>query len=251
MEKFKLVNEIYTYDDQCYGIHFTTSHNGNMAYQADGENVLENRQNFADSINKRLADFVFAKQMHTANCQLVTGADKGRGVYSFESGIEEVDCLYTFEKDLVLNAFYADCTPVYIYDQSQTFFSIIHAGWQGSVKGIVYKALMEFQSLGVDINNLKVVIGPSISKEKFEVESDVISLIDQLDMIEGSQCYEQISQDKYLADVKKINKLQAIACGVAENNIYVSDICSYQDKNLFSFRQQNKTGRMLACIYKK
>lgn len=251
MEKFIKDGIIYDYQHEAYKIVFTNSDGGNMAYQAVGDNVYANRQAVANKIGKELSQFVFAKQSHSANIYEVTAEDAGRGVESFEDGIEDVDCLYTFDTELVLSAFYADCTPVYIISKADNLTCVIHAGWQGTVKAIVFKAIEHFKSLGIDPANLEVVIGPSISKANFEVEADVIELINKLDMIETNLCYEQINDIKYKADVKLINKLQALAAGVLEQNIYVSKICTYDSEDLFSFRQNNETGRMISCIYKK
>lgn len=251
MEKFKLNNGLYEYDSEDYKIVFTSKKLGNMAYQATGDNVLANRTKVSELIDMPLDKFVFAKQTHSSNFYEVTKDDLGRGVHSFEDGIEDVDCLYTFDSDIVLCAFYADCTPVYITSSKYNLTCVIHAGWQGTVKGIVFKAIEHFKSLGISPTDLDVVIGPSISKANFEVESDVIEAINKLEMIDGAQTYEQINDTKYKADVKLVNKLLAMAAGVLEDNIYVSEICTYDEDNLFSYRKQNETGRMIACIYKK
>lgn len=251
MERFVKDGIIYNYEHPDYKIAFTNSDGGNMAYQAFGDNVLENRQAVASKLGVDLDKFVFAKQCHSANIAEVSKCDRGRGVLSFEDGIEDVDCLYTFDDDIVLSAFYADCTPVYIMSKRDNLTCVIHAGWQGTVKAIVYKTIEHFKSIGIDPANLEVVIGPSISLENFEVESDVIERINNLDMIETNLCYTQINDIKYKADVKLINKLEAIAAGVLEENIYVSDICTYDTEDLFSFRKDNQTGRMISCIFKK
>ncbi len=251
MEKFIKDGIVYDYPHDAYKIVFTSSDGGNMAYQATGDNVLENRRAVASKIGRDLNQFVFAKQCHSADIYEVTSSDRGRGVLSFEDGIADVDCLYTFDRDVVLCAFYADCTPVYIMSEVDNLTCVIHAGWQGTVKAIVFKAIEHFKSIGIDVANLEVVIGPSISKANFEIEIDVIDHINNLDMIETKLCYEQINDIKYKADVKLINKLQAIAAGVSEENIYVSDICTYDSEDLFSFRKNNQTGRMISCIYKK
>lgn len=251
MEKFIKDSIIYDYYHPDYKIIFTNSEGGNMAYQATGDNVLENRLKLANKIGAPLERFILAKQCHSSDFQKVSSLDCGRGVYSFEDGIEDVDCLYTFDSNIILAAFYADCTPVYIVSPKHNLTCVIHAGWQGTVKGIVFKVIEHFKALEIEAEDLEVIIGPSISFNNFEVEIDVIEQINKLDMIETSKCYTQINDIKYKADVKLINKLLAIGCGVPEENIYVSSICTYDSEDLFSFRKNNNTGRMLACIYKK
>ncbi|WOO87855.1 peptidoglycan editing factor PgeF [Mollicutes bacterium LVI A0039] len=251
MEKFIKNGIVYEYEHPDYKIIFTNSEAGNMAYQATGDNVLANRERVATLIGVTTADMVFAQQCHSSNISEVTASDKGRGVLSFEDGITDCDALYTFDSNIALCAFYADCTPVYITSAKHNLTCVIHAGWQGTVKAIVFKAIEHFKTLGIAPEDLTVVIGPSISQENFEVEADVIEQINKLDMIETNSCYKRINDIKYKADVKLINKLQAKVSGVPESNIYVSNICTYENDDLFSFRQNNQTGRMIACIYKK
>ncbi len=251
MEKFKRVGSVFEYADDNFKIVFTSNEAGNMAYQATGDNVYENRLAVARELNRDLNDFVFAAQTHSDHIHEVLEADLGRGVLSYEDGITDVDSLYTFSSKPVLCVFYADCTPVYIYDASQNLMCVLHAGWQGTVKAITYKTLEHLKSIGINLATVKVVIGPSISYEHFEVEHDVIDKIDSLEMIDGSSTYKQVSETKYHADVKLVNKLQALASGVKEANVYVSSICTYDSEDLFSFRQNSETGRMISCIFKK
>ncbi len=251
MEKFINQNGLLVYPDENYQIGFTTKRLGNMAYQATGKDVLRNRQRVSELMGIDYNRFVFAKQTHSANIYEVTKSDLGRGCMSFEDGIADVDCLYTFETGVALCAFYADCTPIYITSEVDNLTCVIHAGWQGTVKAIVYKTIEHFKSLGIDPKNLQVIIGPSISFDNFEVESDVIAKINELTMIDNKSTYTQTSASKYHVDVKKINKLLAQASGVLETQIYVSSICTYESDKMYSYRKERETGRMIACIYKK
>lgn len=251
MDTFTKNGIIYESSDDSYGIIFTSKEAGNMGYQAYGENVLENRVNVANKLGKEIDDFVFSKQVHSNNFYEVKAEDKGRGVYDFESGIADVDCLYTFDPSIVLTGFFADCTPVFIVSEADNLHCIVHAGWQGTTKAIVFKTINHFKSLGIKVEDMKVIIGPSIGYESFEVEEDVINAINQLDMIKTSECYTKINDIKYKADIKKVNELQALAAGIDSKNISVSKFCTFQNEDFYSFRKNNETGRMIGCIYKK
>ncbi len=251
MEKFTDEKLFYQISSSNYELIFTTSNAGNMAYQAVGDNVLENRKQVATSIGRDINKFVFMQQTHSDNITEVSNKDWGKGLFSFEDGITNTDCLYTFEDDIVLCGFYADCTPVYITCADTNLSCIIHAGWQGTVKAITYKAIEHFKQLGMNVENLKVIIGPSISQNNFEVEEDVIKLVNDLKMINNNECYTQVDEVKYKLNVKKLNELQLIASGVLQENITVSEICTFEQENLFSYRLNNNTGRMMGCIYKK
>ena len=141
----------------------------------DDNTVVENRQIYAEKIGIDLSNFVYSNQTHSDLYYQVTSKDINKGTTSTLDAIKDVDCLYTFEDDIVLNMFYADCTPVYFYSKIDNLIGVIHAGWQGTVKEITYKVLTHIiNDHNIDPANLTVIVGPSISQESFEVEGDVI-----------------------------------------------------------------------------
>lgn len=260
---FDLENNLYTYTDEdtpnCH-IFFSTRNGGTStgAYESnnlalhvgdDDNAVIENRKLHAKALNHQLEDFIFTEQTHSDNIYHVT-SERNIGTLSMDDTIKNTDGLYTFEDDVVLNAFVADCTPVYFYSKADHLVGVLHCGWQGTVKGLTYKALNEVcQKHNLDINNFKVVIGPSIAQENFEVGQDVIDLVNNLDYIDYASTYTVKNDEKYLLDVKKINYLQAMAAGVKPENIKVTDLDTFDNDNFFSFRKENVCGRLCASIY--
>ena len=101
--------------------------------------VVENRKKLAASLHCELNDFVCAQQTHSANFHQVTLADKGRGADRMESAIPDTDALYTYEPNLVVCSFTADCVPVIFYNEVEGLVGVIHSGWQGTVKEITLK----------------------------------------------------------------------------------------------------------------
>ncbi|MFV0246425.1 MAG: peptidoglycan editing factor PgeF [Mycoplasmatales bacterium] len=222
--------------------------NNNMSFNIQQQGVAENRIIFANRAEIPLKRSVFANQTHSTNFYEVKAKDCGKGLNSHEDGIDNVDCLYTFEKNIPLFTFHADCVPVYFYSEEDNLIGIIHAGWQGSVNIITKRVLAHILELGIDPNNIKVVIGPSISMKCFECQDDVIDKIKEIPIEGVEKTYKQY-KDRYKADMKLLNKLQVLDLGIPEENIHMSDICTFKNKHLFSYRKNNDTGRMVACIY--
>lgn len=83
----------------------------NIALHAcvDSSLILENRKMLADHLNCSLEDFVCPSQTHSANFHKVTLAHKGSGATGVNTAILNTDALYTFEPNLVLCSFTADC----------------------------------------------------------------------------------------------------------------------------------------------
>ncbi len=257
-------NNLYQFDKwQDYGVttYFSTKLDGtstdayasnNLALHVgdDTDNVIANRKLYADKINQPLDNFVFSNQTHSVNVHEVSLADLGKGSLTTDTAIDDCDGLYTFDNNIVINAFVADCTPVYLIDPTVNLICVIHAGWQGTVKSIVFKAINDIcQKHNLDPKNFQMLIGPSIAKNSFEVEQDVIDLVNQMTYLDYTSCYTKINDVKYHLDVKMLNYLQGIAAGLNPDNISVTSIDTFTDENLFSYRQNNQTGRMCASIY--
>ncbi len=261
---FKLENDLYVFDQfnhEGINIFFTSKNDGvsTGAYESNnqalhvGDNaddVIVNRQKHATKINRELEQFIYTNQTHSDTSLLVSKDDAGAGTLSTDTAFDNCDGLYTFDNDIVLNAFVADCTPVYFFNKKVNLIGVIHAGWQGTVKSIVYKALTNIcQKHNLDAADFVVIIGPSIEIRNFEVGQDVIDLINKMDYLDYYSTYEAQDNGKYHANVKRLNYLQAKAAGVKTENIFVTDLDTYSNENLFSYRQNNTTGRMCASIY--
>lgn len=262
---FTLTENLYTFDQfksSGINISFTTRHGGQSTENYTSNNqalhvgdndqaVLNNRQQLAQQLNIQLDNFIYTNQTHSDNVQLVTTTDQAKGTTTTLDAIDNCDGLYTFDHNLVLNAFVADCTPVYFVNRTANLVGVIHAGWQGTVKSIVYKTLTNIcQKHNLNPADFNVVIGPSIEQENFEVGQNVIDLINQMTYLpEYTTTYTKTSATKYHANVKQLNYMQAIAAGVKAQNIYVTDLDTFSNDDFFSYRQNNQTGRMCASIY--
>ena len=112
--------------------------NNNMALHAceNPNNIIENRKKLATSLHCELDNFVCANQTHSSNFHRVTLADKGRGANRVDTAIADTDALYTYEPNLLLCSFTADCVPVIFYNEVNGLIGVIHSGWQGTVKEI-------------------------------------------------------------------------------------------------------------------
>lgn len=83
---------------------------------------------------------------------------------------DDTDAVFTNVPGLCLAVKTADCIPVLIYDNHQRSIAAVHAGWRGTVQGIVGKTIQAMGSLGT---HLSAIIGPGISQQSFEVGDEV------------------------------------------------------------------------------
>lgn len=211
------------------------------------ENVVRNRQLLARKISLPLTNWVSGEQTHQTNIKIVGGSDKGSGAATNQTALKQVDGLITNQKGVLCTAFFADCVPIFFFDPVTEYIGIAHAGWKGTVGRIAAKMVQKMTALGVDTTNLLVVIGPSISREKYEVDEQVIAHLSTRDR---NKTVSSKGDSRYLLDLKQLNKEILLQSNVLRNNIDVTEYCTFRDQDLFFShrRDQGMTGRMLGYI---
>ncbi|MDE5978030.1 MAG: peptidoglycan editing factor PgeF [Turicibacter sp.] len=221
----------------------------NIAYHVgdDAKAVLKNREIVANIIEVPLERWVFAEQMHTTAVHKVTSTDLGAGIYNFESGIKATDGLYTTEKNIVLATFYADCTPLYFYAPKHELIGVAHAGWRGTVDGMMHEMLRTLKEVeGIEPSDIYVAIGPCIGRDAYRVDDTVIQEVKKSKVDGVEETFVELGDGQYKFDPKLLNYKQARHEGIPKENILMSAYCTYTDEDLFySFRRNHKTGRMM------
>ncbi|WP_144513717.1 peptidoglycan editing factor PgeF [Bacillus sp. FJAT-22090] len=225
----------------------------NMALHAciSPDHILANRKKLADSLDCRLDDFVCANQTHSAHFQRVTSKEKGYGANHTDSAIADTDALYTYEPNLLLCSFTADCVPVMFYNEVSGLVGVIHSGWQGTVKEISLKLWEHLKHVeNCNLNNLHVHIGAALSQEKFEVDVDVYNKFKGLGYADSFIYYNERT-NKYHIDNQQTVKKQCELAGIPAEQITIDRTCTFVDPSGFSYRQDKQCGRHLSFIMKK
>lgn len=188
---------------------------------------------------------VHPKQTHTSVVQVVNHD-------SVSKDFDEVDGLITSEGNKVLSLYFADCTALFLYDPVKNVIGNIHSGWRGTVSKIgriaVEKMIKEFDC---NPENIICCIGPTIRQCHFQVEEDVKnifmeafddeSIIKKGEVVDGKQKYYI---DSVLANIKMLKN-----CGLKEENIIDSEICTVCNcKLLHSYRTDHENAGRNAAI---
>ena len=229
------------------------------------DNVKKNFEIFGNAA--KLTNFVLSKQTHTINVRKVTEKDIDKGLYK-DMDYTDVDGLVTNVKNITLSTFYADCVPLYFYDPVNNAIGLSHAGWRGTVNNIAKETLyMMNQEYGTKEKDVVCAIGPSICVNCYEVSADVANeFIEKYD-IQDVPIYDDnvksqdmdmlifkknvdVSEEKYMLNLWACNYRNLTNLGVLEENIYIPDICTCENKDiLFSHRGLNgKRGNLGAFM---
>ena len=139
----------------------------------------------------------------------------------------------------------ADCTPILVYDPQNRSVAAIHAGWRGTVGGIVTETLALMQvEFGTDPARCLAYVGTCIDADHFEVSANVAAHF--------AQHHQRPANvpGKAFVDLKQVNADQLRAAGIPDAQIDVSPYSTVaHNADYFSHRQEKGlTGRMLAVI---
>lgn len=216
------------------------------------ENVTENYKIFCDAAGFDYESLVASAQDHNTFVRVVTNADKGVGIYR-PHDIQSVDAVVTNEKGVTLVTYYADCTPLFFVDTKNRAIGLAHAGWRGTVGRIGEKVLKTMkENYGTNPQDVKVCIGPAISKCCYEVDSPVTEKFLELEGLDSSKFVFDKGEGKYMLDLLECNRQIVVSAGVNPENVVLSDLCTKCNSDLlWSHRATNgKRGTMSAfmCI---
>lgn len=234
------------------GFSKTPFNSANMAFYV-GDNyddVMKNRQALADLIHIPLDRWVIPKITHSTNFRRVYADDGGKGARDEASSFFDCDGLYTFEKDVLLGVFHADCSAMLITHEPSGLCAAIHSGWAGSVKQIVTLFCEHIRdNEGIPLDEIKVFLSPSIGKMNFEIGLSVILQMENLGL-NYLPYVQEINPTTYAFDFVGLNIEQFLNLGVKkENIIQIHDDVYELSSHYYSYRRDNKvTGRHLTFI---
>lgn len=164
--------------------------------------------------------------------------------FGFE--FEQTDGLLTDHPSVTLLTKFADCTPVVLFDPVGKVLASLHSGWRGTQQKITEKAVLMLQSqYGTDPSRLIVFVGPSILQPDFEVGEDLIARFTESHG-DISAYLQPKSKGKYLFDMQSLLLHDLLALGIDGGQIYKTDLSTFQDPMMHSYRRDGaQSGRML------
>lgn len=206
------------------------------------EAVMINRNRVAAAMEVAPDHLCAVHQVHSADVQVVTQASDTR---------PQADAMVTNTPGLALSILTADCQPVLFADPDAGVIGAAHAGWRGTLDGVLEATLDAMEQLGARRENTRAVIGPTISQRAYEVGPEFFD-----DFLSRDQAHARFfangSGDRYLFDLPGLglHKLRAAGVGASEWTRH----CTYSDAaRFFSYRRATHAkeadyGRLIASI---
>lgn len=186
----------------------------------------------------------YANQTHSSHIEVVE-----KPIPKFPYA--ETDGLITNLPSVCLCIQTADCTPIILFDPVTLVVGVLHAGWRGTAKNICGNAIDIMKNkFGVNPENVSAYIGPSISQSVYEVGEDVFVAFKELSLDMEKVFIPGNKVEKYYCNVKEANRQILLAAGLDNENILVSEHCTFSEPDKFYSARRDgiDTGRMITGI---
>lgn len=149
----------------------------------------------------------------------------------------------------------ADCTPVLIADLESGQVAAVHAGWRGTAKKIVPRAIARLHAQSSKIENLQIAMGPAIAGSVYQVSTQVAaevgasiiasdpdeSILDSLHAIQDSPVLPDPQPGRVRLDIRRVIALQLEQMGISAEQVAIAPHCTYQEPEyFFSYRRDKQ-----------
>jgi YfiH family protein len=156
-----------------FSLFFTDKNNAfpkQAFYFCPSSQELLKQKPFEFLMNHGATELIVTDQTHGTNGLIVTSQEQAQ---TYKPYACQADFIVTNVPGVALGIATADCLPIIMYDHLNHVIAAIHAGWQGTVKGIAVKTVEAMQThFGTKAADIQVFFGPSASVNVYEVGAD-------------------------------------------------------------------------------
>ena len=213
--------------------------------QDRAENICENRRRLLNALNISDWSLVTARQLHSADVTLVNQA---------QDEPTTCDALTTDLPRTLLAIQTADCMPILLGDQRTRAVAAVHAGWRGTLAGIVARTIERMQhAYGTRCADVIAAFGPTIQAPNFEVGPEVIEQFESAFAFAAQAVSQRKATGQAHLDLAFINRRLLENAAVPAEQIFDCGLCTVERNDLFfSYRKERgaeqPVGRLMGVI---
>lgn len=206
------------------------------------EAVAINRERVATALGVTSSALAGVRQVHSADVVMVGGPIDGQ---------RRADALVTATPGVALTVLTADCQPVLFADSEAGVIGAAHAGWRGTLSGVLEATVDAMETLGARRGSIHAVIGPTISQRAYEVGPEFLDAF-----LAEDQGYSRFfaggTGDRMQFDLPAFGLHRLRSCGVGRAEW--TRHCTYSDADRFYsyrrsvHRQEADYGRLISGI---
>lgn len=206
------------------------------------EHVYLNRVRSFREMSRQPESVYDVWQVHSSDVIWTTGPRPARVRH------RKADAILTDRPEVTLFMRFGDCVPILLFDPVKKVIGVIHAGWVGTVKGIVSETVRTMQiAYRCYPGDILAAIGPSIAVHHYEVGFEVVTQVEEKFGTDASEFLLRKNKSTYF-DLWLANQYLLESAGV--NKVEISGICTACNlQDWFSHRGENgETGRFGVLI---
>ncbi len=178
------------------------------------------RRALADRLSISPERLIVPRQTHSSNVAIITGD------MPLPTLLEETDAVVTDVPQLAIGVNTADCVPLLLFDPAARVIAAVHAGWRGTVARIAAKAVAATSSLGATPRHIRVIIGPCICPDCFEVGYEVVEQFAEAGFPVADIASRHPGTGKQHIDLREANHIVLVDSGILAENIAPAVGCS-------------------------
>ena len=211
---------------------FTKKHYGSVPEKS--------REEVAEDFSLKDKIMVSSHQTHSDNVVLV---GKNTDITYFEN----TDGILTSNKNVAILTKYADCLPIFIYDEESKIFGAVHSGWKGTYQEIVKRAIEKINPKS--LSTINILFGIGISCENYKVGVEFYEQFRNKFPKEIVEKAFSIKDDDFYFNNQLFNYYLLKDYGVKEDKIFLNNRCTFKE-NFHSFRRDKElSGRNGAIMF--
>lgn len=207
------------------------------------EAVEINRNRVAESMGVAPQELAMVHQVHSPTVLTLDAAPAPPR--------PKADGMVTKTPGMALAVLTADCQPVLYGDAEAGVIGAAHAGWKGTLSGVLEAVLDAMEALGARRERISAVVGPAISQRAYEVGPEFLERF-EADDPEALRFFANGEAGRYQFDLPGygLERLRRAGVGQAEWTRH----CTYSEpERFYSYRRSQHRfeadyGRLISAI---
>ena len=194
--------------------------------------VRENRRRAAEWMGVQADHLLTAYQIHSPD--VIVAREP------FSGDRPKADGIVTDRPGIAVGASSADCGPVLFADAEARVVGAAHAGWKGAFTGVLENTVAAMEALGARRDRIVAVLGPSISRDNYEVGPEFVERFVGADEANEGYFTPSPAAGHALFDLNRYTVDRLAAAGVRASML---GRCTYAEEDSFySYRRATHRG---------
>lgn len=194
--------------------------------------------------------FITVKQVHGDSILIINSTVDDIVSFAEDAKQRQFDAIITNRTHTGIGVFTADCLPILLYDPVRSVIAAVHAGWRGTIMGILSKVVCQMVYIfKCQPDTILAGMGPAIGSCCYAVGETVIEPLKSVNP-EWERFLIPSEYGKAKLDITALNIRQIEDAGILAKNIFSVGLCTSCSEDLFfSYRRDGiGTGRMFSGI---